>query len=117
EAFITGKPSVSDLFLARSRPVMTVDIAVPVMRDGRVAYLLIAGLKPDRLAEMLRHMSTDESVGAIYDRNLRYIARTRDQAAYFGQLPTPVLEGRMRGGHEGVARGVSKEGVATFTAW
>ncbi|HEY4371044.1 MAG TPA: ATP-binding protein [Burkholderiales bacterium] len=117
DAFNTGKPTVSDLFLARSRPVMTVDIAVPVTRNGRVAYLLIAGLKPDRMAEMLRHMSSDESIGAIYDRNLRYIARTRDQATYFSQLPTPVLEGRMRGGHEGVARGISKEGTATFTAW
>ncbi|MDB5806269.1 MAG: Chemotaxis protein methyltransferase CheR [Betaproteobacteria bacterium] len=117
QAFDTGKPVASDLFMARTRPVETLDVAVPVLRNGKAAYLLIAALKREHLSDVLRNMNTTDGVAAVYDRNLRFIARTRDQELYFGQRPGPQLAASLKAGGEGVTRAVNQEGVASYTAW
>jgi len=125
QAFGTGKPSVSDLFRARTRPVDTLDIAVPVMRESKdgksgkpePAYLLIASLKAEHFTGLLGNMTGNDSVTALLDRNLRIIARTRGQETYAGQSAGGALAPAMRLAPEGVVRSVTKDGVASYTAW
>jgi signal transduction histidine kinase len=48
---------------------------------------------------------------------MRFVARTKDQDLYMGQLPGPILQKALRTAPEGVARSRTKENIAVFTAW
>ena len=118
QAFDTGKPAVSDVFLAQTRRVDTLNIAVPVMRGGKAVYLLIAPLRREYLAELLRKMVSDDGVAAVFDRNFRFISRSREHATYAGQPPGPALLAALRAGGEGVLRGATtQDGYPVFTAY
>jgi signal transduction histidine kinase/ActR/RegA family two-component response regulator len=117
QAFNTGKPAVSDLFRARTRPIETVDVAYPVVREGKVAYLLIASLKRERFIALLAPMTRGADLSAVVDRDLRIISRSRAQETYAGQSAGGVLAPAMREAPEGVIRSRTKDGITSYTAW
>lgn len=117
QAFASGKPAVSDLFRARTRPVETVDVAFPIARNGQVAYLLIASLKRERLIELLAPMTRGGDLSVVIDRNQRIISRSRMQETYAGQNAGGVLAPAMREAGEGVIRSRTKDGVPSYSAW
>ena len=45
-AIATGKPYVSDLLVGRAKPTQDIAVAVPVVRDGTLKYVLFAGVDP-----------------------------------------------------------------------
>jgi hypothetical protein len=53
KVFETGQPVASDLFVALDSRRPTIGIAIPVMRDGRVAYVLEMSVDPDALLRLL----------------------------------------------------------------
>ena len=117
EAFLTGRPAVSDLFTARVRGASAVAIAVPVFRDGKIPFALVAGLKLAHLGERLGEIVPSDGVAGVFDRNLKFIARTRDPDPYIGKPPGELLLGAMRERPEGVIRSITREGENTFTAF
>lgn len=56
-ALQTGKPAVGDSFIGQSVKVPLVGVAVPVMRDGRVKYLLVNTIELDELQRLLDHLN------------------------------------------------------------
>jgi signal transduction histidine kinase len=117
EAFSTARPTTSDLIMARVRKVRTISVAVPVMRDGRAAYLLIAALDLNYLSQMLAKLVPDDGVSSLLDRNYNIVARTRDVDTYAGQLPGSRLLAAAQSRREGITRSTIKEGVDVFTAF
>jgi len=65
--FETGKPIVSDIYIATvmHRPIMTV--TMPVAIEGRIRYALVASILPDRLDAILRAQAlpSDWSVSVL----------------------------------------------------
>jgi signal transduction histidine kinase len=116
-AFETGRPATSDLFTARVRKGSTVAIAVPVFRDGKAEYALVAGLRLAHLGERLGSIVPSDGVAGVFDRNLKFIARTRDPDPYIGKPPGDLLLNAMRDQPEGVIRSITREGENTFTAF
>jgi PAS domain S-box-containing protein len=74
-ALATGKPAVGDQFIGPVAHERLVALAVPVVRDGRVIYLLIATLAPASFQAALDELSMpgDWSVG-LRDSNGELIA-------------------------------------------
>jgi PAS domain S-box-containing protein len=86
-----GQPHVTDL--VRGAVVdWTMQIFVPVRRDGRVVAMLSAGLRPERLGEVLRAAAPRRSgVAALIDRGGVVAARSVEAARFVGQPATPDL--------------------------
>ena len=116
-AFETGKAVTSDLFTARVRGVPTIGVAVPVIRDSKVVNVLVAGLVLEHLGNRLSSVVPPEGVAGIFDRKLRFIARSRDPQPYIGKPPGEALLTAMSEQREGVIRSVTREGESTFTAF
>ena len=116
-AFESGDPVISDLFSARVRGTPTVGVALPVIRDGKVAHVLVAGLMLDYLSTRLSSVVPADGVAGLFDRQHRFIARSRDPQPYIGKPPGELLLAAMREQHEGVLRSLTREGERTFTAF
>ena len=114
----TVRPVLSDLFVARTSGKPVVEIAVPVVHDAQVRYVLSATLNLENLALLLT-AQTDETkeVVALVDREHRIVARTRETAAYIGKHPVPELLAEMQRAPRGWSRFVAFEGDAVYSAW
>ena len=117
QVFETGRAAISDLFIARARRAQTVAVAVPVFRDGRVAYALVAALRLEHLSARLSAAVPADGVAGLFDRSVRFVARSRDPLPYIGQPPGELLHDAMKSQPEGVIRSVTREGEGTFTAF
>ncbi len=82
----TGRPVISDLFfgLVAGRLVFTVNI--PVVRAGRVAYVLNAAFTPDVMTGVLEENRRFRGVPAVvFDRRGFIVARWEHPERYVGQ--------------------------------
>ena len=114
----TGKPQISDLIIDAVlwRPILTV--GVPVLRDGRVAYVLAMGLGPELLLPLLQEQSLGADwTAAIFDRQGLTLARNRDHDRFLGQPAPPVLKKRMAGAVESWFPNVTKDGVELYSTF
>lgn len=115
EVFNTGRPVVTDLFAAAvlKRPLMAV--AVPVRRDGAVAYVLAVGLWPEQLSEILRRQNLPARwVAGIYDSAGTIVARTHEVDRFLGQKGVRPLVNQMLVQPEGRLETVTLEGIPVF---
>ena len=84
----TRRPYVSDLALGVISQRYIITINVPVLRGGRLRYVLGASLVTDALADLLaRQAGPAGSVAAIRDRRGALVARSRDQERHVGRQP------------------------------
>jgi two-component sensor histidine kinase len=91
-----GQPHVTDL--VRGAVVdWTMQVFVPVHRDGRVVAMLSAGLRPERLGEVLRAAAPRRNgVAALVDRGGVVAARSAEADRFVGQPATPDLVALLR---------------------
>ena len=98
----TGKPQISDLIIGAvlRRPILTV--GVPVLIDGKVAYVLAMGVGPEILWALLneQNLPPDWNAG-IFDRNGLIVAHNHDLGRLVGQPATPSLRAKISKGLEG----------------
>ena len=94
-------------------------VHVPVMREGRLVYILSAVITPDRLADLLRRQSlpSDEWVRGVVDNSGVLVARTRDPERFVGQKGTPAFLKRYSTLNEDVYRDNTLEGVPVYGAY
>jgi signal transduction histidine kinase/ActR/RegA family two-component response regulator len=114
----TGKPRVGHLTLT-PRGTWAIPVRVPVIRDGRVEYVLTAPVKPDSiLALAMRQKLADGWVVTAVDERGTRVMRWPRPAEYLG---TPVSESLKRlmnaGGSEGTALTHTSEGNPVYTAY
>lgn len=119
EVVRTGQPAVSSLVqgAVTSRPLVAV--AVPLVRGGRLKYVLVAGLRPEALSASLTAAGGVPAGGiaSVVGRDHRIIARSRDAARWVGQAAHPVYSSAIAAAPEGVVRSTTVEGQAVYTAF
>ena len=112
------KPVVSDVLIDPVRNDAVIGVGVPVIRDDRVVYVLIANLDLrwyDRL--MTKQGQGDGAVAGVFDRNFKFVARSTEGEQRRGTDPTPVMVADMKLQPEGIGRYTNLNGTAVYTAW
>jgi signal transduction histidine kinase/ActR/RegA family two-component response regulator len=95
-----------------------VPIRVPVVRDGKVRYVLTAALKPDSLVEVLtRQRIPPDWVVSVFAANNMRVARSRQHETFINSRPAPGLEALMKTGDEGAGMTYVLEGEEVHTAF
>jgi len=114
----SGGPVVSDLYIGgvMRRPVMSVD--VPVLREGRVAYVLSVGLLPERFHAILNEQRLPAGwIGVVFDRTGTIVARTQEHDRFVGAKGAPELVARMLQDSEGALDAVTLEGIPVVSVF
>jgi PAS domain S-box-containing protein len=87
----SGKPVVSNVFRSPRTKQHLVSVLVPVMRDGKAAYVLSAGIPTGQFSQILRDSQLwSDCVGAILDRKNVFVARSEKHEEFTG-TPLPVV--------------------------
>jgi PAS domain S-box-containing protein len=119
EVIKSGQQEVSNLYFGTVANHYVVSVDLPVMRDGKVKYILSMQSFPDRLEELLaRQRVPDGWVATVLDGNAVVVARSRDAAHFIGKPATPGLRNTMAQAIEGSVEDRTLEGipsVAFFT--
>lgn len=114
----TRQPALSDLFIGNISKLPTIDVAVPVIRDGRIVYILAVGLTPAAFDDILQAQNVRaDGIAAIFDAEDRFVARSRESDQYIGQRPIEPLLELMRSAPEGVARLPAYDSPTVYSAW
>ncbi len=119
QIFETGRGGVSTVRQDPSTGEWVVNVGIPVVRGGKVRYVLGARLRAAALGEMLLRQEPPEGgVLTLLDSEQTIIARTRNADRYVGGLPAPdFLERSRAGGASGTWRGTLLEGTPAYSAW
>ncbi|RPH42290.1 MAG: sensor histidine kinase [Burkholderiales bacterium] len=115
----TGLPAVSDVYESRRTGGAAIGVAVPVIRDGAVRWVLSARLRPDVLSRFVGdQLYRDGAIAAVVDRQARIVARSRDAERFFGEPATGDLQAALRVSPErGVDRLTTLDGATVLAAW
>src|SRR3989338_704566 len=113
----TRRPVVSDLFSGQVLGRHLVGIAVPVIRAGKVRYVLMSAVSPASLSRLLLQQKlSDEWEAGVIDRNKIIIARTRNIEEFLGKPTGQLLAAKSAESQEAVWRGVMQEGPEVYSA-
>ena len=114
--FASGRPAISNLFISHvtQRPAASID--VPVVVDGRVAYVLSVRIRPDYFDDMLTPKSVPDGARAsVFDRGGIIFTRNLNPELFVGRRVTDPLYFAMRRSREGATRSISQEGAELRT--
>jgi signal transduction histidine kinase/CheY-like chemotaxis protein len=115
----TRAPAIGPLHVGRISQQRGFLVRVPVLRDGRVTYVLSAWVTSDRFSSVLRRQTPfpDEWVRGVVDTNGVVVARSRDPERFVGQKGTPAFLARYDVAPEGVYRDVALDGTPVYGAY
>jgi PAS domain S-box-containing protein len=117
EVLETGRPVVSNLFIGSITGTPLITVSVPVVRDGKILYVLNAGADPKTLASLLAQQKIPSDwLATIVDRNKVIVARTRDSEKFVGQPATLSFAASTTDAKESTWRGRTLDGVDVFAA-
>jgi signal transduction histidine kinase/ActR/RegA family two-component response regulator len=110
---------VSDLFELPGGPEHFVIIAVPVVRQGRVARVLAARVRTHGFSALLRQQQPLPTNGAValIDGQHRVVARSKEEESYVGTVATQSFIDVSRQTSEGAWHAVSREGTENYAAF
>jgi len=114
---LSGRPSVLDAGDMAEAGGPLVTVSVPVVRAGRIRYVLSADVPPVQISGLLRAQQLDDWLGAILDRRGYVLARSSGAERFVGQPAAPDLMDRLRTAPEGSFRGRTLDGIEGFTAY
>ena len=118
EVLRTGKPANSDLVygLVAGRLIFLVN--VPVIRGGRIRYVLNAAFSPDVMTRLLQENRQFAGVPAwIWDRRGFIVGRWQNADAFVGRRVPPQQLEQIKARSSGVAKGESPEGIALYYSY
>ena len=111
------QPGVSDVFMLPAQKRLGFSVAVPVLRDDQVRYVLSAGIDGAALTRILvRQRIPEEWTLFLMDRQLAVAARSR-ASEHAGEAVSASLASRARADAEGVFRNSGKDGVPGYVAF
>src|SRR5450830_1449065 len=92
----TAQPMVSGMYRGAGGAA-TITVAVPVLRDGAVRFILAAQVRPAALNPILAEQKIPANWrAAILDTGTRIVARNHGIERFQGQLPRPEVVARVR---------------------
>jgi PAS domain S-box-containing protein len=115
QAIETGKPAVSDMFIALDSRRPTIGIIVPVVRNGKVIYALELAFHPRLLTQLLleERLPTDWIAGLI-DKKGIFVARTREPERFVGRGASTELLRQISNSQEGWGTEQTFEGIPVY---
>ncbi len=114
----TGQPAISDLFTGRVTRKPMLAAGVPVIRDGKVRYILASSLTPGFLGELLSQQKPAAGwIVTVIDKNKIIVARNQNFDKFFGQPATPLFTAKSRTALTGSFDGVTLDGVKVATGF
>lgn len=118
EVLRTGKPVNSDLLFGLVADRLLFTINVPVMRDGRIRYVLNAGFEPVVMTRLLQENPQFSGVPAwIWDRRGFIVGRWQNADAFYGRRVPPQQLEQIRARSSGVSKGQSPEGMELYYSY
>jgi PAS domain S-box-containing protein len=112
-----GRPIVTDVAEDHPRHQFFVVVAVPVMRNGQVLYALGVRVNASTYSDVLRRQNAPaDGVVTLLDTSRHIVARTRNEDAYVGGLPSPNFLQTSKTITEGSWRETLLEGTAAFAS-
>lgn len=113
----TNKPQISTLFEAQMTHSFAISVSVPVLRDGKVVYVLDMPITPQHLSHVLEQLHFDPRwIVAMWDRNGTVIARNKDWEQYVGKEAGPSIRPFLSEEHDRVIATKTFEGEEGSTA-
>ena len=110
------QPDVSDLFVSLVTEKLVFNVNIPIIRDGKVRYILHLGRLADGLVTTMQAQRLGpEWTTAILDRKGVVIARSRDQERFVGRTYIE-FEQDVKIPQRGLIRGVSLDGEDVLRA-
>jgi len=114
----SGRPYVSDLLRGRLTDTIDFAVAVPVMRGGRVKYVLFAGVDAATFSRVFAAQGLPlQTIAFIVSRDSVYIARHPDHARFAGSPAPDAYMSRVRERREGTLLASVIDDVETETAY
>ncbi|KQN69336.1 histidine kinase [Duganella sp. Leaf61] len=118
QVFKTGKPLISNLFYAGALKRPLAAIHAPVIRDGKVVYVISVAFVPERLGQVLREqLLPADRVTGIFDANGVLVARTHDPEKYVGRPVSPTLMSQFRLRQEDAIEATTLEGIPVYSMY
>ena len=114
----TGKPVISDLFhgLVAGRLIFTVN--VPVVREGKIRYVLNAAFEPGVMTHLLHGNPQFSGVPAvILDSKGFIVGRSKDAGQFAGKLAAAHLAEHVKKSDSGVASGATLQGTPLYYSY
>jgi signal transduction histidine kinase/ActR/RegA family two-component response regulator len=109
---------VSNVFVGTASRRPAVIIAVPVIRDGRVRYVLDFPFEPRQFTRLLQEAALSPGwIATILDRDGGTVGRVPDPEAFVGRRASPVWVERTTGADEGFFRGSLLSGPEVYAAY
>jgi len=114
----SSQPVASDLFLGRVSRTHVIGVAVPIVRDGKVRYVLASSTLPDSLLRILAEQDIPADwIGTIIDRKGIIMARTRNFRQFIGKPAMELSSAQTGGIEEGSVRGATDDGTEVQVAF
>ncbi|OWW18457.1 hypothetical protein AYR66_00440 [Noviherbaspirillum denitrificans] len=110
--FTTGKPAISNLFIGSvlKRPLISID--VPVVVNGRVAYVLGIAMVPENFNAILQAQKLPSNwISAVFDTSGTVAARTLSPEKFVGKKANATLLKSMMESGEGSIESTTLEGI------
>jgi two-component sensor histidine kinase len=107
----TKQRAVSNLFISLVTRKPSINIDVPILKDGEVRYILIYGAAPETLLSLGQYLPKD-FVSAVWDANDVVLARSRDNERHVGK-PLPA---ELAGLRDGISKNHNLDGVEVLRA-
>jgi signal transduction histidine kinase/DNA-binding response OmpR family regulator len=118
KVFDTGKPVISDVFIGGALQRPLVAIHAPVLRDGKVIYVISVAFVPERLGKVLKEqLLPPDRVAGIFDRQGVIVARTHHADKYVGHQGSPSLLAQMPLKPENAIEATTLEGVPVYSMY
>ena len=117
-AISTKSPVIGNLLRGQITQQLGFIVRVPILREGRISYILTAWITSDKFADVLKRQAplSDEWVRGVVDASGVIVARSRDPERFVGQKGRLAFL-RMNASDEAVYRDVSLEGTAVYGAF
>jgi PAS domain S-box-containing protein len=115
----SGKPAVSDLYVGPTVQRLLTSVDVPVVRDGRVLYVLSMQYYGERLGAILERQNVPADVVAtILDSRAHVVWRNRNWHATVGERASPGLSAALAApGTEGIVEETGPDGAPFVTVF
>ena len=92
-AISTTSPAIGNLLRGQISQQLGFIVRVPILREGRISYVLTAWITSDKFADVLKRQAplSDEWVRDVVDASGVIVARSRDPERFVGQKGTPAF--------------------------
>ena len=115
----TLQPAIGSLSAGPRGLRQAFPVRVPVLRDGRLAYVLTAVVDPVAISRILREQSMPEDwVASVVDLRLVQVSRLYQEQVQVGVPVASAFHAALTSGAtEGTYRGTTLEGTPSYVTW